>query len=235
MKLSTTQRIGLAAMVIFGGLLISSLFIKRKPQVVLPPQLFTHNQRPLPLPPIPQPTVTQEEMEELRRKIEASSKPLPPQTVPAPSTPPPTPAPPPPPAFRASKPGADQFQPLPFPADVTEPYTQEGFKKNLEHALTACPMGAMELLSIDCAEFPCMALTALKDETARQANLNACPAWTDIYHHGTQYVGSTQKRDGQEIHYMSWVPLPPHDADAKLVMLRSTRRARAQVKAYVPR
>jgi hypothetical protein len=30
---------------------------------------------------------------------------------------------------------------------------------------------------------------------------------------------------------MSWVPLPPHSADAKLVMLRSTRRAKALVKA----
>lgn len=231
MKLNPTQRVGLVAMLVFGALLISSLFVKRKPRVLLPPPLYTtYKPEPLPLPELPKPTVTQEEMDALRRKVEALTKP--PEPAPAPSTPAP---PPPPPAFRATKPGADQFQPIPFPAHVTEPYTQEGFKKNLELALKECPMGAMELVSIDCAEFPCMALTQLKDETARQANLNACSHWTDIYHHGTQYVGSVQKRDGQEVHYMSWVPLPPHMADAKLVMLRSTRRARALVKALAPR
>ena len=149
-------------------------------------------------------------------------------------TSPPAPAPPPaPPAFRASKPGADQFQPLAFPSGVTEPYTPEGFKKHLESALKECALGAMEVVSIDCAEFPCMALTELKDEKAQQANLNECMPWIDIYTGGTQYVGSVQKRDGQDVHYTSWVPLPPHPADAKLVMLRSTRRTKAMVKALL--
>ncbi|HYH98087.1 hypothetical protein [Hyalangium sp.] len=55
--------------------------------------------------------------------------------------------------------------------------------------------------------------------------------WIDIYTGGTQYVSSVQKREGQQVHYTSWVPLPPHSADAKLVMLRSHRRTKAMVKA----
>src|SRR5687767_12200213 len=126
MKLRPHQWIGLGAMLLFGSLLVVRIVADRRPRVHLPPALFSHNQpQPLPMPVITPPTVTQEEMDELRRKVEALSKPLPPP--PAPQTPPPAPAPPPPPVFRASKPGADQFQPIPFPANATEPYTKEGF------------------------------------------------------------------------------------------------------------
>lgn len=221
----------LVLFVIVSGLRLVLSF-HSKPQVVLPPPLALSSYPEPSLPPLA-PAVTPEQLKEMEQQMQETERKLaelskPPEArTPPPETPP---APPPPPAFRASKPGADQFQPLPFPAGVTEPYTPEGFKKNLERALKECPMGAMELVSMDCAEFPCMAVTELKDETARQANLNECMPWIDIYKGGTQYVSGTQKRNGQELHYMSWVPLPPHSADAKLVMLRSTRRAKALVK-----
>ncbi len=235
MKLRPHQWIGLGAMLVFGSLLVVRLVVDRRPRIHLPPPMhLTYEHKPLPLPELTPPPVTQEELEELKRKVEALSKPLPPPP-PAPVTPPPAPEPPPPPAFRASKPGADKFQPIPFPPNPTEPYTKEGFTKNMELALKECFMDGAELLSVDCAEFPCMALTELKSEAARQANLNSCAFWHGPYKRGTQYVSSIQKRDGQEVHYMSWVPLPPHDADAKLVMLRSTRRAKAMVKALAPR
>ncbi|MDY7225110.1 hypothetical protein [Hyalangium rubrum] len=220
MKLRPVQYIGLLFVLVMGARLAMTL--TRPKPVTLPPSLFLHNNPPLPLPPMPAVTPPPA----LPPLAELAAPPAPAPTA---NTPPP---PPPPPAFRASKPGADQFQPLPFPKDVTEPFTPEGFKQHLEHALKECPMGAMELVSMDCKEFPCMALTELKDETARQANLNSCMPWIEIYEGGTQYVASTQKREGQEFHYMTWVPLPPHTADAKLVMLRSHRRSKALVKAF---
>lgn len=221
----------LVLFILLAGLRLMLAFTS-KPKIVLPPPMVLSSRTEPSLPPLA-PAVTPEQMQQLdqqmqetKRKLDALSQP-PEARPPPPATPP---APPPPPAFRASKPGADQFQPLPFPAGVTEPYTPEGFKKNLERALKECPLGAMELVSMDCAEFPCMAVTELKDETARHANLNECMPWIDIYEGGTQYVSGAQKRNGQEIQYMAWVPLPPHPADAKLVMLRSTRRAKALVK-----
>ncbi len=180
-----------------------------------------------PIPPVIDGEALRREHEERARRLEELGRT--PDAAPPPDAPPP-----PPPPVRASRPGAGPSTPLPWPplASLPEAYTPEGFRARLEHALSdpECAMGRLELVSIDCDEFPCMALTVAHDAQARASNLNACPVW-NVHFRGTQYL--EQARGG--VHYRTWVPLAPHDADARLVMTRSTARTRRVVAQHAAR
>lgn len=215
--MTATQKVGAVAVVFFGAILVRTLIQGRKPRIVLPPPSSSIRE-PVALPPV----VDTAELD--RRKAQAAQreKELEASLHPPPAPPPPEQPPPPRPAFRASKPGAGPGQPLVAPPGVTEPYTEAGLDKLLAAALAACPMGQLERVSISCEEFPCAVVTIARDEAARQSNLNSCPAWNEVFPGGTQYLD-------RQLHgttYRIWTPLPPDDADARIVMARSFARAR---------
>jgi hypothetical protein len=115
-------------------------------------------------------------------------------------------------------------RPLGFPSDAEEPYTPHGFEKVALRAARECGM-ALDVVALDCSEFPCIAWTEATDPGIKTFSMSECEPWGEAFRHGTVAVGAVQRREGDtERRYFSWMALPPDPADVRAALRRARER-----------
>lgn len=128
-------------------------------------------------------------------------------------------------SFRAAAAGAGPDSPLPFPDDAPEQYTPKGFEKVAQRAAKECGMG-LEVVALDCSEFPCIAWTQAKDPNVRRYSMSGCAPWEDSFKHGTVVVSTDQADGGTGPRYLSWMAVPPDPSDLLIAVKRAKERNR---------
>ena len=127
-------------------------------------------------------------------------------------------------SFRAASPGMGPDQPLPFPNNAPEQYTPKGFEKVAFQAAKDCGMG-LEVIAVDCSEFPCIAWTKATDSTVTHFSMEGCGPWAEAFKHGTMVVASVDPSDGGSgTRFFSWMAIPPDPADIRIAMKRAKER-----------
>jgi hypothetical protein len=109
--------------------------------------------------------------------------------------------------------------PVPFPADLDPAYLPDAVEARARRVATECPELGLQLLDVDCSEFPCFTVWNTMGATSFDPNrmgldlygLDACPAWSSVprddaitnSHH--QWIGP----DGEDIHVAKLATYPP--------------------------
>ncbi|MCP3059625.1 hypothetical protein LXT21_12635 [Myxococcus sp. K38C18041901] len=128
--------------------------------------------------------------------------------------------------FRAASPGAGSNQPLAFPQNAPEQFTPKGFEKVAIQAAKECGMG-LDVIAVDCSEFPCIAWTEAKDATIQRFTMDACSPWAEAFKYGTVVVGSIDPSDGGSgARFFSWMAVPPDPTDLLIAVKRAKERNR---------
>ncbi|MDQ3263439.1 MAG: hypothetical protein M3Y59_07250 [Myxococcota bacterium] len=134
-------------------------------------------------------------------------------------------------SFRVSDAGQDAKTPLAFPAELPEQYSPEGFERVAMEAAKSCGMG-LDVVAVDCAEFPCIAWTQATDPKVFRYSMSECSVWKDAFANGEVVIGASQPRDGGSGgRYFAWMALPPDPADLQIATRRARERAKAMAEA----
>lgn len=119
---------------------------------------------------------------------------------------------------------APEERPLAFAPELSEPFTPKGFERVAFRAANECGMG-LEVVAVDCSEFPCIAWTQAKDDTVKHFSMSGCGPWEEAFQLRTVVVASGKFEDGGAgARYLAWMPLPM-DLDPALQRI-AMRRAR---------
>lgn len=125
----------------------------------------------------------------------------------------------------------DPTKPLPFPREAPEPYTPKGFEKVAHRAAAECGM-SLDVVAVDCSEFPCIAWTVAKDETVARFTMTGCAPWEEAFKFGTVVVGAIHLSDGGPgPRYFSWMAVPPDPQDLLIALQRARERNKAMKEA----
>lgn len=115
---------------------------------------------------------------------------------------------------------------LPFPANLSEPYTPDGFQNVARRAVRECGM-PLTVVAIDCSEFPCIAWTRVTgpNETGEPFSMDSCGPWAEVFKR-TMVVGSVSRADVEprEV-YFAWMALPEQED----LVQPATARARERI------
>lgn len=135
------------------------------------------------------------------------------------------------PAYFSSRSDPDPTKPLPFPREAPEPYTPKGFEKVAHRAAAECGM-SLDVVAVDCSEFPCIAWTVAKDETVARFTMTGCGPWEEAFKFGTVVVGAIHLSDGGlGPRYFSWMAVPPDPQDLLIALQRARERNKAMKEA----
>lgn len=105
---------------------------------------------------------------------------------------------------------AEVGTPVPFPDHLPPQYRPEGFEAAVNAALEACPDRTLDLVHIDCTEFPCMAFFMKDGRWNNQAmnELRACEGWSSRFEGGGQASSGFMTDEGF-VEYSMASPAPP--------------------------
>lgn len=133
--------------------------------------------------------------------------------------------------FRASLADAGAETPMAFPPDAPEEYTPKGFERVSHQAAQECGMG-LDVVAIDCSEFPCIAWTMARNDNVAKFSMTGCGPWEKAFANGTVVVGSLEDLDGGTgKRFFSWMAVPPDPADLRIAMKRAQERNAAMIEA----
>lgn len=121
--------------------------------------------------------------------------------------------------------------PIPWPDEVPDPLSPEGFRAQVRAAVEACGEG-VDLVAFDCSEPPCFALLRPRDEGWREALIHGCPQWHETYGKTTSGASfAVECADGSEEQVeMVGVPLKEVlGTDAQVEPDHSMKRLRARM------
>ncbi|MFP2961668.1 hypothetical protein ACLEPN_28650 [Myxococcus sp. 1LA] len=90
---------------------------------------------------------------------------------------------------------APETLPLAFAPELPEPFTPKGFERVAFRAANECGMG-LDVVAVDCSEFPCIAWTRAKDDTVKKFSMEECEPWEEAFQHRTMVVASGQWKEG---------------------------------------
>ncbi|MBL0695583.1 hypothetical protein [Comamonas sp. JC664] len=117
---------------------------------------------------------------------------------------------------------APEDQPLSFAPGLAEPFTPKGFEQVAFRAARECGMG-LDVVAVDCSEFPCIAWTQAKDDTVKSFSMSGCAPWEEAFQQRTMVVASARSNEGgAEARYLAWMPLP-EDPESRRIALRRAR------------
>jgi|GEM_PF-5468122 len=129
-----------------------------------------------------------------------------------------------PPAADAPPPENPEDVPLSFPAELPEPFTPKGFEQVAFRAASECGMG-LDVVALDCSEFPCIAWTQAKDDTVTKFSMTGCAPWEEAFQNRTLVVASSQSGEGaSRTRYLAWMPIPQDPALQRIAMRRARER-----------
>ncbi len=121
--------------------------------------------------------------------------------------------------------------PIPWPDEVPEPLSPDGFPAQVRTAVEACG-GGVDLVAFDCSEPPCFALLRPRDEGWREALIHDCPQWHEIYGKTTSGASfAVECADGSE-ERVEMVGIPLKEVlgtDAQVEPGNSMKRLRARL------
>jgi hypothetical protein len=87
-------------------------------------------------------------------------------------------------------------EPVAFPEDTPEKYTEARFRAAIDEILRTCDIPA-DLVNVDCAEYPCMA--AFRERDGAYTALTGCEAWSSRYGGASSMASmSAECGDGRE-------------------------------------
>ncbi|WP_228565010.1 hypothetical protein [Myxococcus sp. AB036A] len=113
-------------------------------------------------------------------------------------------------------------RPLAFAPELPEPFTPEGFERVAFRAANECGMG-LDVVAVDCSEFPCIAWTQAKDDTVKHFSMSGCGPWEEAFQHRTMVVASGKSEEGgPSARYLAWMPLPV-DPELNRIAIRRAR------------
>ncbi|GEL72945.1 hypothetical protein [Myxococcus virescens] len=119
---------------------------------------------------------------------------------------------------------APEDRPLAFAPELPEPFTPKGFERVAFRAANECGMG-LDVVAVDCSEFPCIAWTQAKDDTVKHFSMSGCAPWEEAFQHRTMVVASGQfKEGGAGARYLAWMPLPVDPELNRIAMRRARER-----------
>ncbi|WP_284668331.1 hypothetical protein [Myxococcus sp. SDU36] len=119
---------------------------------------------------------------------------------------------------------APEERPLAFAPELPEPFTPKGFERVAFRAANECGMG-LDVVAVDCSEFPCIAWTQAKDDTVQKFSMSECAPWEEAFEHRTMVVASTQSKEGGSgARYLAWMPLPVDPELRRIAMRRARER-----------
>ncbi|NVJ18144.1 hypothetical protein HV826_28875 [Myxococcus sp. AM010] len=122
---------------------------------------------------------------------------------------------------------APEERPLAFAPELPElpePFTPKGFERVAFRAANECGMG-LDVVVVDCSEFPCIAWTQAKDDTVQKFSMSGCAPWEEAFQHRTMVVASGQFKDGDAgARYLAWMPLPVDPELRRIAMRRARER-----------
>jgi len=117
---------------------------------------------------------------------------------------------------------APEERPLAFAPELPEPFTPEGFERVAFRAANECGMG-LDVVAVDCSEFPCIAWTQAKDDTVKHFSMSGCAPWEEAFQHRTMVVASGKSEEGgPSARYLAWMPLPV-DPELNRIAIRRAR------------
>jgi hypothetical protein len=123
-------------------------------------------------------------------------------------------------------PGADS--PVPFPSTPAEAFRPERVKAIAAAAASGCGM-KLDVLEVDCAEYPCIVWTRALDPRVKRYSMGDCAPWTQAFGPNVLVFGTGYTRNGELVH--GWLPLPPEESLTRAVVFRARERARATAAA----
>ncbi|WP_237079860.1 hypothetical protein [Myxococcus xanthus] len=119
---------------------------------------------------------------------------------------------------------APEDRPLAFAPELPEPFTPKGFERVAFRAANECGMG-LDVVAVDCSEFPCIAWTQAKDDTVKKFSMSGCGPWEEAFQHRTMVVASAQSEEGGSgARYLAWMPLPVDPELNRIAMRRARER-----------
>ncbi|NVI99475.1 hypothetical protein HV824_15285 [Myxococcus sp. AM009] len=128
---------------------------------------------------------------------------------------------------RSEQDTAPEERPLAFAPELPElpePFTPKGFERVAFRAANECGMG-LDVVVVDCSEFPCIAWTQAKDDTVQKFSMSGCAPWEEAFQHRTTVVASGQFKDGDAgARYLAWMPLPVEPELRRIAMWRARER-----------
>lgn len=114
--------------------------------------------------------------------------------------------------------------PVEFPRDAPPSYLPEGFRDVLRKAVKECGMG-LEVATVDCSEYPCIAWTKATDANVHQFSMENCAPWRQAFPDGERIVGDSGPDDGgSTTRYFAWMPMPADNDSRAAVMKRFEKR-----------
>jgi hypothetical protein len=114
--------------------------------------------------------------------------------------------------------------PVQFPKDSDASFTPEGFQEVLAKTIEKCGMG-LEVATVDCSEYPCIAWTKATDRDVHQFSMTKCAPWKEAFPEGELVIGKSVTTPlGAEERYFAWMPIPPDNATRPAVMKRVKER-----------
>lgn len=120
----------------------------------------------------------------------------------------------------------ENVEPLAFRADLDYAYTPDGFEEVTRRMIAECGLG-LEVVTIDCAEYPCMAWTRAEQSEGRSYSMDGCPVWTDAFPNGTTVIGSATANgaNGTPERYLAWMAAPENPEELRQAWKRAKARA----------
>jgi len=115
---------------------------------------------------------------------------------------------------------------LPFAPDLAPAYTPEGFEAVALQMERECDLG-LEVVTIDCSEYPCMAWTRAEHPEGRGVSMDGCAPWTAAFPNGTTVIGTASRKtaDGNSEMFFSWMAVPENPDQLKQAWRRAQVRA----------
>jgi hypothetical protein len=124
----------------------------------------------------------------------------------------------------ASEPDDALPPPVRFPHEAAAPFLPEGFRQVLAKTIEKCGMG-LEVATVDCSEYPCIAWTKANDASVHQFSMTTCAPWKEAFPKGELVIGkSVTTSSGAEERYFAWMPIPPEESTRHAVMKRVKER-----------
>ncbi|WP_426753876.1 hypothetical protein [Myxococcus sp. Y35] len=119
---------------------------------------------------------------------------------------------------------APEDVPLAFPSELPEAFTPKGFEEVAFRAASECGMG-LDVVALDCSEFPCIAWTQAKDDSVTRFSMTDCGPWEAAFQNRTMVVASSQSGEGpSRVRYLAWMPIPQDPGLQRIAMQRARER-----------
>lgn len=121
---------------------------------------------------------------------------------------------------------AGEGEPLMFKSNLAYEYTPDGFEKVANQMVRECGLG-LELITIDCGEYPCMAWTRSSDLEGRRFSMSGCAPWEDAFPNGTTVIGTAERvaEKGEGERFFAWMAVPENPDDLRQAWRRAQVRA----------